>query len=846
MRPSVLPWLYWLRLRKWPVQELLAGVGIATGVALVFAVQISNSSVTGSVQQMVHGITGSSKYSLTARDQGGFSQRLFDRVDAEPDVEAAAPVILARATASTPRARSSIELAGVTPEFADLNGRLVRSFGGTYGVRLTSNSLLLPEKLAARLGVGPGDDLRLDVFGRTRTVHVAATVGEEQVGTLADTPVVVGSLPFVQSLTGMQGRVTHILVTPRPGLDEPVRDALATIADDRIDVVPSDNEARLISQAAGPNEQSTGMFAAISMVVGILFAFNAMLLTVPERRRTTHEMWMQGFSRAQLSTMLLFEALALGLVASLLGLLLGDQLSRHVFHAEPGYLSFAFPVGEARIVGFRDVAIAFGGGILATLVATARPLIDVFANRPAGVGRRGDDGPSEGVPAHARRRLLAGAAGLVAFAGAILLLRPGWTHAGIAALGVALLLVLPSALAGTLKLVERASSGAGGRLVFVAVFELRANATRATALAATGALAIFGSVAIEGAHRDRQRGLDDFGAAYVGTADVWVSSGGDENALLTTPFSVPPALQSLSGSRAVAAARLDRGGFVDMSGRRVWLIARAPSERAPIPAGEVVDGSLADATSRLQRGGAVVASVGLADHLGVEVGDELRLPTPTGTVPLRLAATTSNLGWSPGTLLLSADDYRRLWGSDDVTAMEIDLNPGTTPAAGRRLVEGALAGTALTVETADQRLTRIKRLTRQGLDRLSQISTLMLIAAAIAMATAMSAAVWQQRRRLAVLRMLGFDPGQVWRILLIQSALVLAVGAALGASFGLAGQVLATRWVTLTTGFPSIFSPAFALAGLTFAGVSLVALAAIAAPGYAASRVPPAVAFDGD
>jgi putative ABC transport system permease protein len=846
MRPSVLPWLYWLRLRKWPVQEVLAALGIAIGVALVFAVQVANSSVTGSVKQMVDGITGSSKYALTARDQDGFPERLFRQVRAQPDIQAAAPVILARATVSTPNGRASVELAGVTLDFADLNGRLVRSFGGTYGVRLTPNSLLLPEKIASQLGVGSGDELHLDVFGRTRTVHVAATVGQGQVGTLADSPVVVGSLAFVQELTGLDGRVTHILVTPRPGLEEPVRDALTTIAADRVDVVPSDNEARLISQAAGPNEQSTGMFAAISMVVGVLFAFNAMLLTVPERRRTTAEMWMQGFSRAQLSAMLIFEALVLGAVASAIGLILGDQLSRHVFHADPGYLSFAFPVGHARIVSFRDIAIAFGGGILATLVATARPLIDVFANGSAADAEHAAEGPSEGVPERARRRLLAGAAGLIAFAAAILLLRPSWTHAGIAALGVSLLLVLPSALAGTLKLVERASSGRGGRLLFVAVFELRANATRATALAATGALAIFGSVAIEGAHRDLQRGLDDFGAAYVGTADIWVSSGGDDNALLTTPFTVPPALRTLGDSRAVAAARLDRGGFVDIAGRRVWLIARAPSERAPIPAGEVVDGTLEEATSRLREGGSIVASVGLADHLGVKVGDALRLPTPTGTVPLRLAATTTNLGWSPGTLLLSADDYRRLWGSDAVTAMEIDLNPGTSPAVGRRLVEGALAGTSLTVETSDQRLSRIKRLTRQGLDRLSQISTLMLVAAAFAMATAMSAAVWQQRSRLAVLRMLGFDTGQVWRVLLLQSALVLVVGAALGATFGLAGQVLATRWVTLTTGFPSIFSPAFALAGLTFAGVSLVALLAIAAPGYAASRVPPSAAFDGD
>lgn len=848
MKPTVPPWLYWLRLRKWPIQEALAGVGIATGVALLFAVQVANSSVTGSVERLVHGITGSSKYALVARDQQGFPEGVLEQVKADGrDVRAAAPLVVERASVGGPNGRTTVELVGVTLDFASLSGGIVRSFGGLYGVRL-ADSLLLPAPVADRLGVGPGDKLRLHVFGRALTVRVAAIVGQEQIGSLADSPVVVGPLPFVQALTGLQGRVTHILVAPRPGRDGAAHNALSGIAGDRLDVVPSDNEARLIKQAAGPNEQSTGMFALISMVVGVLFTFNAMLLTVPERRRFIAELRMQGFSRGQMTTILLFEALVLGTVASLLGLVLGDQLSRHFFHAVPGYLSFAFPVGHVRIVSFRDLAIAFAGGIGAILFATLRPLADVFTRNPLDTAYRTSEEPSEGLPSRGRRPLLIAAAILIAFAGAVLIVEPAATNLGIAALGLAMVAVLPSVLGGTLRLADSASLlRRGGGLVSVAVSELRASRTRAVALAATGALAVFGSVAIEGAHRDLLRGLDANQAAYVGTADVWVSAGGDENSLTTAPFAMPPTLRALTASGAVAAVRPYRGGFLDVAGRRVWIVARDPSERAPIPAGQLVDGNLADASARLRRGGAVVASVGLADHLGVRVGDELRVPTPSGTVPLRLVATTNNLGWSPGTLLLNGDDYRRLWATDDVTAAEVDFNPGTSPAEGRRLVQSALGpDSALTVETAAQRLARLKRLSRQGLDRLSQISTLMLVAAAIAMAAAMSAAVWQQRRRLAVLRMQGFHAAQVWRVLLIQSALVLAVGAALGAIFGLGGQVLATRWTSLTTGFPSIFSPAFVLAAFTFAGVALVALLAVSVPGYAASRVSPAMSFQND
>jgi len=844
MKVTIPPWLYWSWLRKWPIQEALAGVGIATGVALLFAVQVANTSVIGSVQQLVNGITGSSKYSLVARDQQGFRQDVLGDVQAQPDVRAAAPLLMARASVASTDAHTSVELVGVTLDFATLSGRLVRSFGGLYGVRL-SNSLLLPEAVATQLGVGAGDELWLSVFGRQQRVRVAAVVGRRQVGVLADSPVIVGPMSYVQQLTGMEGKVTHILVAPHAGRDKAAHDELTNVAADRLNVVPSNNDARLVKQAAGPVEQSTGMFALISMVVGVLFGTNAMLLTVPERRRFVSELRLQGFSRMQVTAILLFGALTLGTVASLVGLVLGDQLSRHVFHAVPGYLSFAFPIGHERIVSFTDMALAFAGGIGATLLATARPLADVIPRTPSDAAYRTSEEPGEGIPARAQRWGFVVAAVLIAYAAAVLIVRPSWTNTGILALGGAMVLVLPSVLTGTLELADRLSLKVHGGLLAIAVSELRAGTTRAIALAATGALAVFGSVSIEGAHRDLVRGLDANQAAYVGTADVWVSAGGDENSLTTTPFAVPPPLRVLARSGAIADARPYRGGFLDLAGRRVWLIARDPSEPVPIPAGQLVRGDLAGATAELRAGGAAVVSVGLAKHLGVAVGDELHIPTPSGTAAVRLAATTTNLGWSPGTILLSGADYRRWWGTPYVSAVEVDLNPGTPPAAGRELVRSALGpGSALTVETATQRLDRLKRLSREGLDRLSQISTLMLFAAAISMAAAMGTAVWQQRRRLAVLRMQGFETSQVWRVLLLQSTLVLTVGSLLGAAFGLAGQVLATRWTGLTTGFPTIFSPAFLLAGLTLAGVALVALVFASVPGYAASRVSPTVSFE--
>ena len=126
---------------------------------------------------------------------------------------------------------------------------------------------------------------------------------------------------------------------------------------------------------------------------------------------------------------------------------------------------------------------------------------------------------------------------------------------------------------------------------------------------------------------------------------------------------------------------------------------------------------------------------------------------------------------------------------------------------------------------------------------LSQISTLLLIAAALAVASSLSAAIWQRRARLASLKMQGFDYRQLWRSLLLESAIVLSVGCAIGALLGVYGHALASRWLKLTTGFPAPFSLGVPQVLLTFMFVAGIALAVVALPGFLASQIPPRASF---
>ena len=853
MRLGALLYLYGRRVRTHPIQELLAATGIAVGVALVFAVIVANASISGSVAQLVDGIGGAAEVQVVSRDTQGIDEQLLRDVRRLPDVAHATPVLEQRAQLIGPRGESSVMLVGIDPSLATLGGTLTRNIDPAVGIMFRSG-LVLPSGVAATLGAqsgrllgAPGRNPRHSVVVRLRghavPVRVAAVFGAGLIGPLAQSSIAVARLPEVQSLARLPGRVSRILVEPKPEREAVVRRALTALVQGRAAVVPMDAETRVLAQASGPNDQSTGLFAAISAIVGLLLAFNAMLLTVPERRRSVADLRLQGFAPRQVVAVLGFQALVLGAVASAAGVLIGELLARTLFDAVPTYLSFAFPTGAQRVVAPSTIALAFAGGVAATCLAAAQPLADLRPGYPIdSVYRQGGE-PGQALGARTARRALLGALLLFAATTLLLVLAPSTTVVGIAALVLVTLLAMPALFA----LVVRGSSWLARHvqlnMLTVATMALRSTTVRSIALAASGAVAVFGSVAIEGAHRDLVRGLDQNFAEYLGTADLWVTTGGND--LTTETFQAPGAIARLRAEPVVADVRPYYGGLLDIGDRRAWVIARSAAARTPIPPSQYVNGDVPRAEARLREGGWVAVSEAIARERGARVGGVIALPTPTGVHDFRLAATMTNLGWGPGAIVLNAADYRRNWATGDPTAFEVDLRPGTRPAAARAALQEALdaGGWALDVQTTAERLEQYRSLARQGLDRLSLISLLLLVAAALALAAATGAAIWQRRRAIAAHRLHGFLPAQLRRALLIEAIVVLGTGCLAGATAGVYGHLLLGRWLRLTTGFPAPFAPAAWQTLATFALVATVTVTLVLVPSYLATRVPARVAL---
>ena len=805
---------------------------------MLFASQVSSSSLESSVSELTRGVAGHATLQLLARSAQGMPDGLLARVRATRGVRVAAPVLESGANAIGANGRSaSVQLIGADGSLARLGGELVhdpalRPFAGVGAV-------VLPAPVARAIGVAAfGDEVHFQLAGRTAELPLYSQLHQSQTGALAASALAIVPLSSAQEMTGRTARLSRILVEPAPGAEAHVRAALRRLAKGRLNVESIDYEERLFAKAASASNQSSTLFAAVSALVGFLFAYNAMLLTAPQRRRLVVDLRRNGYAVSTVIGVLTLDALILGTIACALGLALGEELSLHVLHSNPAFLSLAFAVGSQRIVTWQSIALAAGGGMLAATLAVLLPLRDVL-------GRDHQDVVVPRTPEETvrilRRSTLAGVA-CAGMATLLLIVAPDAAIPGMVLLVASLLLVLPLALHAALALVQRLARGIVGAVAHIAVAEMQTVGSRAVAITATGAIALFGSVAIRGAHDDLLKGLTDAAHDANDLTDVWISPAGSYDLMNTAPFR-PVEQGRLERLSSVSAVHLYRGGLLDYGQRRTLVIAPPRQSTQSLLEAQIEQGDPRVASARVRAGGWLVLSKALASEHHLHVGQDVTLPSPDPT-RMRIAALSSNVGWAPGAIIMNAADFARAWGSQEASAYNVQLVPGVPRGRAASDISRALGpNSGLAVRTSRARAAEQSALSRQALARLTQIAGLIPIIAVLAMIAALSAMIWQRRPRLAKLRLDGLPRVDLWGTILLEGALLVGVGALAGAAFGIYGQQLADRALEQTVNFP--IAPSVSVAGAisSLALMVTTALTSLSIPGYLAASVPATLAL---
>ena len=845
---SGLLFFYRDRLRQQAVEELLAGFGIAVAVALLFAVTVASQSIASSAEEVNRALIGPSDLQLRSRGPEGLPESLLGRVEALKGVGHSAPLLEENATIVAGNGASvPVNLAGADVSIAALDGLIhtlpiaTLQSGGIGLSRASADALGLPRSRTD----SPEPTVSLALRGHTTRLRVNAVLGPETFGALSQARVAVMPLEHLQTLAGLSRRLTRILIQSAPGQEKRVRSELASLAAGQLTVAPADQDVQFLHEALHPSEQASLFFAAISALLGFLLTFNAYLLTVPERRRAIADLRLRGVRSTAIIQMVFFQALCLGVIATAVGLLVGYGLSISLFAQKPGYLTSGFTLGSSTTVGSTPLLVAGIGGVLATCLASIIPLLDLRRGRAANAVYLEDGEPGNTVGSRPAITLALLAIALVIVRAAANSLWPNLALAWTAMLAIAAVLCVPLLFACVLRLGEMISNRFQAHLTLLplALESLKETTLRALALVATGAAALFGAVALGGARDDLLRGIGGFATHYSREADIWLFTPHDNQSV--TAFPAERQERLIARLPGVGTVTASSGGLFDIGTRRVWVLAWPSNSPLSFLDGQIVKGQRSTAIARLRSGGWVAVSQQLAVEHHVGIGDELILPTASGGVAFRVAALTTNFGWSPGAIVLSSAAYARAWQTTQATALAVAVKPGFDPEVVRREVAGTLGSqNGLEVRLARSREAEMIGSAHEGLSQLGTISTLLLLASALAMAAALTSAIWQRRRSLAVLKLSGVKSSRLRSLLLLESSLMLSVGTVTGAGWGLYGQVALDGYLTSTTGFPVQRLGASWRPLEVLVVVFVVSLAVAAIPAWFTSRISPRVALE--
>jgi putative ABC transport system permease protein len=615
-----------------------------------------------------------------------------------------------------------------------------------------------------------------------------------------------------QKVLGVAGQVDAIPVQAEPGMSaQTLRARINAVLPDRYEAVTSAQVARESAQswtkAVGFLPSALLLFAAVALLVGAFIICNTFSILVSQRARELGLLRAIGASRAQLTTSVLLEAVAVGLAGSLAGVVLGFGAARGLLALLHG-VGFQLPPASA-VFRPRTALIGVVVGVVVTLLAAVPPALRATRVTPMGAIRGLDGATGHRV----RGRLLAG--GGVAAIGLVLLLAGvlgGAAHSvGTSAAGAA---ALVAGLAILIPLIARPAARALGapliRVFGQPAFLGRENAMRSprrtasTAAALMIGIGLIGVVAILAASMKASatRTVDDSLRADFVLSPTGVAGGAG---------GVPPVVvDRLRTTPAVAAVSEILGGQWGLDGRPQTLLAVDP---ATVTTMHEVDARSADAVHRLDDAGVLVRDT-TAERYGWKVGD---------TVPMTFARTGVRRMYVDGTFSSTAvrTDYVITLGAyatnfSQRLAIEVDVAaaPGLSPAASRAAIEGALADYPV-VKVMDR--PQVLAAQKAQVDRLLvPVTALLALSVAIALlgiANTLALSIHERTRELGLLRAIGMARRQLRSMIRSEAAIIACLGAGLGL-----GIALFFGWVLVASmrhlGVTELVFPLSQLAGL--------------------------------
>lgn len=820
-------------LRHQPLRAVLAVTAIAASVAMTVAGVILVESLDRSIEETLDDLSGPSAMRVIGPfTRAGVDPSVVKTIAGVDGVSAAVPVVTAVAIAQTEQGEPVPMLAlGVDCRIEAVIGAFACEEGALPSQ--TDRPILTSTSLEAQ--AGRGADIRTDL-GR---VPIEGAIRNDGLDEINDGRIAIFELKTSQRLFDRGRNIDVVYVRPASGVGvDTLKARVAAAVPETYLVLDADEPAPWMT-SRGPLIPLLALAVLLGLGLSIVLVYNIVALSLADRRRDLAVASAVGASPRALTVGAVAEAGLLGLLGGVAGIPAG------VLAAGPVVGSFASTISE-QATGLRiTMRVPSSAVMIGLLIGILVGIVSAIV--PAWRARRLDlaaELHGRAVTAEeAPRRSVARIAILLAASGATLVLsfiaqRNGALESwqpplgGIALLSVAIVTfaaagaIAPFVIVGVLRFLRNR----GGSL-HVALANL-VSRPRRTSVIATAVSAAVGMACVLGALLPSTRSTMTRSELAAASGSVSVTTLPLNNA---SNVDTRPSLQLFGDlERLPGVARVDGSYMQEITddlgsysirsfgGVSTWTFSRVAGETGIVP---------------LTRGDAVIGT-SLARSRGLRPGSVLRVATPTGWTPLRVAGIWSASYDNGYTAIVSVPVFRRISATGAPHTISVKPTHGTSQDELASAITAARLDVDANVMTSQAAADALAdEVTEQG-DPFWTLQRLMLFVALVATLSTLLLVGVQRRRELGILGAVGFGPIAVARMTVLEA---IAAGLA-GSGLGVIGSLAVFEVLRNAAGVSIGVRPDFSFN--PGAGVSATLLATVvviigaALPAWRAARLP--------
>ena len=758
---------------------LLSMFAIALGVALGFAIDLINTAALNDFSRAMKSVQGEPDVVIAPRDSAAsVPLTVVNRVARDPAVSVVAPVIEVRVRIDSESA--TVRLIGLDVFTAptvmpDLLPRHSAEIPGN----LFDDGVYLSRALLARLKRKAGDQITITRGDATWQTRIAGDVP----ATRADDLIAVADIAWVQARFGPLDGVSEARIRLAANTDvEAWKKSVAATLPAALIVKGAADEGARVSNLSRAYRVNLNVLALVALLTGGFLVFATQLTAVAQRSTQFALLGVLGLTPTQRMAQVLFEAIAIGIPGSALGLALGYALAFAFTRLLGGDLGGGYFSGSAPTIAAAPLSILifFALGCAASLIGAAYP---AWLNRTQPLAAALKTGFAHRPPrAHKRRCILLGVLALVALSLSQAPAIAGLPFAGYAAIAVVLVMGITAAPLATHVLFSHLSRYNLPPAQRIAVQNV-AQAPLMAQVAASGLIVSFALTV----------SMITMVSSFRVAVDTWL----DE--VLPAPFYARSKATPLPQAALDALMRPD-APFAKRESAAFSSLTLDPS--MPAVALLVRELNRDDPGARLPFTGPVITpptgqtvvwvSEPMAELYRVVPGQQLRLPLLGRDAEVFVGGVWRDYARQFGSVVISRSDYEKLGGRFEPTDLALWPLAGQDAAAKNWLADYVKLYALEFSESAE-----IRRLSLSIFDK-SFAVTYALEAASMmiglfGLAVTLAASVWLRARELATLSALGFDRAMLTRAVMFEGLMIASIGLAIGLACGIAVGALLTH-----------------------------------------------------